>query len=236
MLLENFTYNARSGLSLQDIMIVDKSGKYIQTDITDLVAKSIGSAPQITFMILATNKDGGVAQFNSKENPQNKPYIKVQTAGGPVTIYPSDDSYISMGENSQANYASSLYLLAEESAVNEPQPVNGNTKRIYLKFDISQFGGAGGISSATFNIYGKNIGANEEKKVVLFSSFDNAWKESTITAANATSQVIFSYDQETSWRWEQPSGAGYRYEEELFRFDTWYDKLVKAYNSTSDGK
>lgn len=40
----------------------------------------------------------------------------------------------------------------------------------------------------------------------------------------------------TTWPWNQPSNAGARYQEELLRFNTWMDKLVKLYNYTGDEK
>lgn len=47
---------------------------------------------------------------------------------------------------------------------------------------------------------------------------------------------IYSYDQAKSWYWNQPISAGFRYQEELLRFNTWFDKLVKLYHYTGDEK
>ncbi len=232
LLTKNFMYNARSGLALQSYMYVDGTAKYTSADVTGAFKTYSASRSQMTFMVLADDKDKYTVSFDSKEGA-NTPYIKVVSGGKEKTLYPVDDTYINASTNASKNFGSSTVLQACESAIGTTDLVNVYTKRIYLKFDTSSLGN---VSSAKLYMHGYNQSADENKELVVFYSDDSTWQEETATYNKVLPQVIYSYDQDDSWGWNAPSGCGARYPEELLRFDTWFDKLVKAYNSTGDEK
>ena len=237
LLLKNYMYNANSGITPVELMSVGNTPSYVSGDITDTVTKYLGTRSYLTFWITSTDKNGDSAVFNSKEASENPPYLQIKVNGTDKVIYPEDDTMIKATDNKNINYGSQAQLVAHEDAIDSAQYlVNANTSRIYLKFDVSDLVKGDTVSAATFNIYGNNLVEGKEREVVLFYSDDSAWEEEKLTYANATAQVIFSYDQNDSWLWNQPTNAGFRYQEELLRFNTWFDKLVKMYNVTGDEK
>lgn len=237
LLMKNFMYNDRSGIIPAELMNVGNTPSYISGDVTSVLTKYLGIRKYLTFWVMATDKNGDSAVFNSKEAGENVPYLQVKVNGTDKVFYPTDDSMIKAAGNKNNNYGSETELVAHEDGIDETKTlVNDETSRIYLKFDVSELVKGDTISAATFNIYGHNVTADKEKEVVLFYSDDSSWEENKITYSNATAQIAFSYDQSDSWEWNQPTNGGYRYQEELLRFDTWFDKLVKMYNVTGDEK
>ena len=237
LLMKNFMYNDRSGVIPAELINVGNTPSYVSGDITSIITKYLGIRKYLTFWVMATDKNGDSAVFNSKEAGENIPYLKIKVNGTDKVIYPTEDSMIKAGDNKKKNYGSDSELVAHEDGIEETKTlVNSETSRIYIKFDVSELVKGDTVSAATFNIYGHNMTEGKEKEVVLFYSDDSSWTEKEITYAGATAQVAFSYDQSDSWEWNQPTNAGYRYQEELLRFDTWFDKLVKMYNVTGDEK
>jgi hypothetical protein len=238
LLLKNFMYNANSGISPLELLYINNTPKYHSADITDTVKKYIGTRQNLSFWAIATDKNGDKAIFNSKEaGEETSPYLLVKVNGTERIIYPSDDTNIKAGSNSSKAFGSEETLTACEDAINSPNTlVNENTSRVYMKFDMSWLKTGDTVTAATLNLYGHNENENAEKEVVIFYSDDSDWNEKTSTYKSVLAQVVYSYDQLDSWAWNQPSGAGYRYQEELLRFNTWYDKLVKLYNLTGDEK
>ena len=269
LLQENFMYNGNSGFTPVAVMNFTDKDEYVSADITDIVQSKFTSTQELAFYITATNKDGGLAKIYSKDSTveNSAPYIQVKVNGTDLTIYPSADTYISAGNNRSKNYGSSSWLEAEESVstIGTQSLVDSNTKRIYIRFNISGLKAGDTITAATLNLRGFNgvnvgtgdlnlelttneinegkteqdklnetIAGSAPKKVVVIQNGDSAWNENSLNYSNATAQLIYSYDQDDTWGWDQPSGAGYRYQEELLRFSTWYDKLVKLYNATGD--
>ncbi len=237
LLLKNYMYNANSGITPVELMYVGNTPSYVSGDITETVTKYLGTREYLTFWITSTDKNGDSAVFNSKEAETDIPYLQIKVNGTDKIIYPTADTMIKAGDNKNNKYGSEPVLVAHEDAIDSAQYlVNSETSRIYLKFDVSELVAGDTVTAATFNIFGNNLVEGKEREVVLFYSDDSAWDENAITYANATAQVIFSYDQNDSWLWNQPTNAGFRYQEELLRFNTWFDKLVKMYNVTGDEK
>ena len=238
LLTKNFMYNSRSGITPINILKVGNEECYRSVDVTSTVSKYVGNRQNLTFWILATDKNGDSAVFNSKDAGEDTaPYIRMRVNGTERIVYASEDTNICGGSNSSAVFGKSDKLVAREDAINDGNTlVNENTSRIYIKFDTSFLKSGDTVSAATLNLYGHNERADSEKETIVFYSDDSDWKENEATYKNMTAQVVFSYDQLDSWKWNQPSGAGYRYQEELLRFDTWFDKLVKVYNYTGEEK
>lgn len=110
LLKENFMYNGNSGLTPVAVMSFDQD-KYVQADITDIVKSNFTKTSELSFYITATNKDGGLAKIYSKDStvPDSTPYIQVKVNGTDLTLYPSNDTYISAGSNSGKNYGKKCF-------------------------------------------------------------------------------------------------------------------------------
>ncbi|MDD6483374.1 MAG: S-layer homology domain-containing protein [Clostridiales bacterium] len=247
LLCKNFMYNAMSGISPVGIMDVGNSKQYRGVDVSATVTKYLGTREYLAFLVVATDKNGDWAEFDSKEG-ENAPYLKLRVDGAEKIIYPTADTNIKAGDNKSKTYGSDTTLTAREDEFGTTTYshdgltdithifVNSNTSRIYLKFNISDLKSGDTIEAATLNLCGNNMVDGQSRETVVFYSDESTWDEETLTYANATAQVIYSYDQAKSWYWNQPISAGYRYQEELLRFNTWFDKLVKLYNYTGDEK
>ena len=247
LLCKNFMYNAQSGITPVGIMNVGNTKEYRGVDVSSTVTNYLGTRAELTFFVLATDKNGDWAEFDSKEG-ENKPYLRIRVDGAERVIYPTADTNIKAGANKGVNYGADEILTAREDEFGTTTYshdgltdtthifVNENTSRIYMKFDVSDLKKGDTIQSATLNLCGKNMTEGQSREVVVMYSDDSNWEENKITYSNATAQVIYSYDQAKSWYWNQPISAGYRYQEELLRFNTWFDKLVKLYHYTGDEK
>lgn len=247
LLCKNFMYNGNSGITPIDIMNIGNTPEYNNIDISETVTKYLGIREYLVFWVLATDKNGDWVDFDSKEGA-NRPYLQLKVDGADKIIYPTADTNIKAGSNKSTVYGSDTALTAREDEFGVTSyshdgvsdkthiHVNENTSRIYMKFDVSSLKEGDTINAATLNMYGSNQVAGQEKEVIVFYSDDSSWQEDKLTYSSATAQVIYSYDQAKSWWWNQPISAGYRYQEELLRFNTWFDKLVKLYNYTGDEK
>ena len=243
LLCDNLMYNGNSGISLVDVLTVDNEAKYVHTDVSSFVSKAVeDSTFVVPFLVMATKKDGCNAVFNSKEAGENIPYVEVVANGVRKKYYPTDDTMVRTENYAGQNYGSEPQLLAMESGIgrNNPATVGGNsypfddnTKRIYLKFKFDDLRKGDKIEAATLNLYGQNLEQQGEKDVVVFTNNETAWKENEYTW-NSINHLIFSWDREIDFVWTQPKGAGYRFEEEMFRFNTWFDVMVGQYNVTGD--
>ena len=233
LLTKNFFYNA-GWVTLIDSLKVTKQPGTTSADVTSYLSGKIGNESKVVFCLIAEEKDGAAAEFVSKEGGENQPYLDLKVNGTRRVIYPTADTYISAGDNANVNHGSEAVLLAEETAIGEEQPVNSDTKRIELMFDISDLKPGDTISAANLTLYGSCTGEQAEKSCVLFGQTETAWKEDTVTWSNMFGKVVYSFDQEEYINWTPPDDAAFRFKEDWFRFNTWWYLLVGAYNTTGD--
>ncbi|MEG2584568.1 MAG: hypothetical protein RSA27_08685, partial [Oscillospiraceae bacterium] len=93
LLTENYMYNANSGMEPVTMLTFDGTPKYAGGDVTDILIKKMGARQEITVIVTATNKDGGVIKFNSREGGKDvSPFLKVKVNGTEMNIYPSADT------------------------------------------------------------------------------------------------------------------------------------------------
>lgn len=230
--LKNFVFDYTSGVNLLNIFeVIDQPG-YTAVDVTDWIASSVGITLERGFIITAMDKDDETVVFNSQNSGENRPYLDIRVNGTSQRIYASDDTYVSAGANSNTCYGLEDRLYAEESGIGESQPVNEDTKRIYLKFNTSSLKKGDTVTAAALNLYGNTQNGTPKKELALFDSSDTSWEEETACLANVFGQTMYSYDQETQMPWVQPDTAAFRYEETWFRFAENYKALIRAYNST----
>lgn len=240
LLTKNFMYNHISGFTPLALFEVKPEPEWHSVDVTSTVSSNKGTMEELTFWVIATDKDGGMAEFASRETGETAPKLRVIVNGAQREYNPVADTYISAGANDGKYFGFEDTLKASEShTADEYMLVDANTNRVYIKFDVSDLKTSDTISAATLELYGSNTSDNgKNKETVVFYSADSAWDE-TLTNYKVPS-LIFSYDQIDSWLWVGPGTRqvdwGSRYMEELLRFSGWFGNLVGMYNVTGDEK
>ncbi|MCI9626773.1 MAG: hypothetical protein HFI90_08315 [Clostridia bacterium] len=263
LLKHNYTYNENSNAQLIDIATVE-SHEYneqqpVEVDVTSFVKTVLDSTTTVMPLYLtARNKDGAQISILSKEYGEGNLGARISVvSNGVTTDYEvKEDAMIAggYGKNASYNYKGATELLLEESlsSVNtrtpkeegagQPTtfPVDENTRRVHLKFDLAGAGASSDVASATLKLYAKiNDKENhvDRKDMVLFVTKNTDWSEDTVSF-NSTNQYIFSYEHEPSLRWHRPwlGAAGHRYTDELYRFNTYLKHPIGQYNYTTEDK
>lgn len=260
LLEHNYTYNTNSNATLIDIATAG-SHEYelIEVDVTANVKTVLDSTTtEMPFYLTARNKDGAQISIPSKEYGDGNMSARISiVSNGVTTDYEvKEDAMVAggYGTNAGYNYKNATELLLEESlssintrtpaeeGTGQPStfPVDENTRRIHLKFDLAGAGASGDVASATLKFYAKiNDKENhvDRKDLVLFVTKNVDWNEDTVTF-NTTNHYIFSYEHEPSLRWHRPwlGAAGHRYTDELYRFNTWLKDPIGQYSYTTEDK
>ncbi|MDO4757132.1 MAG: heparinase II/III family protein, partial [Parabacteroides sp.] len=187
-------------------------------------------------------KDDYEAVFYSKDS-EYEPYLELVVNGMTERLKPTKDAYVAAGEFSDENYGYDEFLRCRESGVGEEEPVNSETRRSFLVFDLSAYDAGDTISSAVLYLKGRwedkseNIRNDDsyEKKLVAISDMKDNWAEDTFTF-KTNSTVIFSYEGEFGTKWLQPnvpSNPDEVFESNLNRF-SWMKTLTSVYKDTGD--
>ncbi|MBP3360125.1 MAG: S-layer homology domain-containing protein [Clostridia bacterium] len=226
--------------------MVNGTDQYISFDVSPLWDEiKISADKMVSFYLMAYRKDGNEAVFASKEEGAHPPILEVESNGVVTTLIASDDATVSAGGNAAKNYGSESTLRVEESvsSIGAAQPMDANTKRAHLKFDLSPLSLNSNISRVTLKLYGKNATSNDEKEVLAFKVPTNSWKENKITFrsidgnnSNKYENMAYSWDGEKYLRFIMPDYCGYRYREEQDRFETWFFRFVANYIHASGDK
>lgn len=259
LLEHNYTYNTNSNAQLVDIATVDSHeyGTLYEVDVTSFVKTVLDSSTtEMPFYITARNKDGAQLSLLSKEYGDGTMGARISiVSNGVTTDYGvKEDAMVACGYGTNASYnykgATELQLEESLSSVNtrtpkeegngKPSvfPVDENTRRVHLKFDLAGAGASSAVTSATLKFYAKiNDKENhvDRKDMVLFVTKNVDWSEDTVSY-NTTNHYIFSYEHEPSLRWHRPwlGAAGHRYTDELYRFNTWLKAPIGQYSYATE--
>lgn len=172
LLCKNFMYNALSGITPVGLMNIGNEKEYRNVDVAATVTNYLGTRTYLAFWVIATDKNGDWAEFDSKDG-ENKPYLKLRVDGAEKIIYACEDTNIKAGSNQSVVFGTDAVLTAREDGT-DGVLVNDNTSRIYLKFDVSELRAGDTIQSATLNLYGSNMAEGQEKELVIFYSDDSS--------------------------------------------------------------
>lgn len=231
---DNMFFNQATGFNVLDKFSVPNTDAEVSANIIEEVQSAATAANKTKcFVLLALKKDGYQVDFHSADAADHQPYVVVNVNGTNRTFYPVQDVMVSAGSNASRNYGGQETISVQEAAINEAQPVNSDTKRIYMNFDFTGLNEGDEITEARLYLYGHNTKPEGDKDVVIFSNTNATWKENTVTFGNLE-HLIFSYDGESGPKWEQPANAGYRYEEELNRFENYASAMRQRYIYTED--
>jgi hypothetical protein len=193
-------WNGNSGYRILDIFTVGNKKDWYSIDLMSNI-RDITNANEVTVYLVALKKDGSVAQFESRNNESgNAPYLEVTINNVTTRIKASDDTYTSPHENHAKIYGAEPYFMVEESVSSigkgrdanyrtENVSVDRNTKRGYLKFNVSQIPKDASVESLAIKLYGSNVGDEGntgDMEIVAFKINNNAWCEGGYTAPNGT--------------------------------------------------
>lgn len=180
-----------------------------------------GNYDKISFMIMDVNKDDFQASFNSKESTETDsegkstaPYMEVVVNGTKRRYDVTDDTYVKGGENVDTNYGAEECLYAEESVSSisknisgaEKSPIDKFSKRVYLRFDLSDIDSTDVVSDARLNLYGNMTDSECDMKdgevkssmdVVVFNDPTVGVGELELDWTNTSMDYAFSYDGES---------------------------------------
>ncbi len=212
--------------------------EYHSVDVTHQWDSIKTAADHIVSMILmASEKDGNTAEFESKDAGQgHPPILEIESNGVVTTLTAIADATVIAGSHDSTNYGTEPTLLVEESAtsIGASEPTDSNTKRSHIKFDISDISVTDTITRVTLKVWGKNATSSDAKEIFAMKVPNNTWDENVITFAKldetqAYEHMAYSWDGEDSLRYIRPKYQGYRFREEMERFETWMPQLVGMY-------
>lgn len=231
---DNMFFNQATGFNVLDKFSVPNVESEVSANVLEEVrSAAAASSKEKCFVLLALKKDGYQVDFHSADAKTHQPYIIANVNGTNRRFEVAKDVMISAGANASRNYGHQATISVQEAAIGEAQPVNSDTKRIYMNFNFTGLTSGDEITEARLYLYGKNTKPEGDKDVVIFSNTNATWNESTVTFGNLE-HLIFSYDGESGPKWEQPgiSGqwkAGYRFEEEMNRFENYANAMRQRY-------
>ncbi len=233
---DNMFFNQATGFMPQDIVSVPNEDDWVSANVIEIAQTAAsGVNKEQCFIAVALKKDGYEAVFNSNdaEDENLRPYVEAVVNGVKKTFYPTQDVMISAGSNNKKNYAGEKTISVREAAIGEAQPVNSDTKRMYINIDFTGLVAGDDITEARLYLYGHNTKPEGNKDVVLFYTNAATWNENTVTWS-ALEHLIFSFDGESGPKWEQPDGAGYRFQEEMNRFEKYAQAMRMRYRYTKN--
>lgn len=255
LLLQNFHFNGNSNHNVADIFYMGSEWAPVYVEMKSQINRfKTRGDKMMPITICAVNKDDYEAEFYSKENPDAGPevlgksaYLEVQIGSTMRRIPVSEDTYTAAGEYRKQNFGAEPYLYAREAAIGETDPVNSDTRRTFLKFNLSDIGASDTITSARLVLWGRWVDKADtprgdmsyQKRMTAITNYDTGWTENELYFSDTShTNAIFSYDGEWGTKWVQPNkdrcNPLARFEEELFRFSGWFDKLCAQYQYTGN--
>ncbi len=150
-----------------------------------------------TYWLLDADMDGTMLEIASKENENGYgAYVEVIMNGVRETYPVIADTYISAGENTDANYGSEPILYCREASENEMMPISADTARPYFRFDL---GNTLNADSIKLNFYGHSTGEQVKKIYCATSNNGKNFEENSFTW-NKTPAEAFNFKQ-TGYVW-----------------------------------
>lgn len=197
--------------------------QYVDFDVSYTWPDIAGNAgKQVTFYIMATRKDGTMAELDSHE-ASHPPVLEVESNGVVTTFTATDDATMIAGSNAAKKYGTESTLQIEESvtSISKSDPTDSNTKRALVKFDLSSLNMEDTVTRATLKLYGRNATNDDAKEIIVMKATTDSWSEETVTFANYE-HMAYSWDGEGCIQYITPKYSGHRYREELQRFESVY--------------
>lgn len=146
---------------------------------------------QFSILLHAEDKEPALVEIDSRESCY-VPYIQVTLRDGScVQIKTTKDTTIRAGAYLGQNYGKDKVLRVMDSG----DPIDSNTQRAYLFFDLRCIPHPEDIQSAALFLHGENTAKSGNKKIHVFYKGDTAWEEESY-CWNTTALIggIYSWD------------------------------------------
>ena len=238
----NFMYAGNTAYIPRALYTAENNWGWKQEDITSLVTPGTSL---LAFMLVSLEKDDSVIEIKSRKGEAEfVPHIEAVVNGNIVKFPAVMDANISAGTNSnitssQLTAAAPDILKIAESATSNSKPndpVDENTFRTYLRFDLSEIKQGDKVSKATLNLYARNAGEAGDKDMILFSAGETTWLDSTMSwLAGDLLHYIYSFDGEEGPSWFLNTAANhfYRIREDPIRF-LWPIPIIGHYQTSNN--
>jgi hypothetical protein len=156
--------------------LVSNQGQYYEFDVTSYVRSQLNGDKVVSLVLKDVNNADKILQFNSKENPQNRPQLIIITdsvggSTGVTTFNTLADASVRDGSYSSKNYGSDGTLLIKGS------PNAGFTRHTYLRFGLT---GLTTVGTAKVRIYGSNTSGSKPVTVTGYGVDNDSWSENSI--------------------------------------------------------
>jgi len=161
-----------------------------------------------TAVIASMDKSNTPAEIKSRDTDA-PPVLTLVVNKVQKQYYPEADSYISPALNANVNYGSEKYLLAQEYGYrghwsDEENPWDeeaSETKRTYIRFDLSDIKSTDAISSASLTFTARTAagGDLDKKELMIYGWNHNDWKEDTLVWNSFTDWKFFSCNEQETW-------------------------------------
>ena len=245
LLMRNFYASSTLGTPLGIVKIGEEwstvsvnVGSYLK----DAVANGYGS---VTFVIASIDKSNTPAEIKSRES-DTPATLTLIVNGLPCTFTVAGDSYMRAGDYADTNFGWDEFLYAQEYGYrghwDDPSAPWGDdasdTKRTYIKFDISCLKKTDMISSAKLEFTARTApgGDLSEKELLVYGLKDSNWDEDTITWDSCSDNLMWSCNDSESWDYITTGDASTKGTSYEFQRGTPLVKVAKWYDYTRDEK
>jgi len=206
----NFYATNATGRSIEIVGGVNEqwnriTSKNVLTHVKNAVASG---NPYVCFVIASIDKSNTAAEIKSRDTDE-PPVLNLMVNNVQMSFNACADTYISPEFNALTNYGNEEILYAQEYGYvghwDDFTAPWGNeaseTKRTYIKFDLSNIASTATISSATFEFTARVApgGDLKEKELFIYGWQDASWEEKQLNWNSFTDWLFFSCNDQEAW-------------------------------------
>lgn len=180
----------------------------ISVDVTDSINQALVDGQLYrTFVIASIDKSNSYSEIMSKESGVAPTLtLIVNNVVKEFTVY--EDSYMRAGMYAGRNFGDEESMYVQEygyvghwdSAVNPWTTDASDTRRAYIKFDLSSLNKSDNITGAVLNFRARTVGGDlDEKEVVVYEWQDSNWSEKGLTWNTFTDWLMLSCNEQDTW-------------------------------------
>ncbi|MEE1043437.1 MAG: S-layer homology domain-containing protein [Clostridia bacterium] len=187
--------------------------------LTSYVSGMVKKSAPFTAVIASMDKSNTAAEIMSRHT-ENPPTLSLVVNNVQKVFVASEDTYISPGLNTYNNYGREEYLYAQEYGyvghwddfTNPWTETCSDTKRTYIKFDLSSINPNDKVTSATLSITVRTApgGDLEEKELLLEGWNDSSWEEYSANWKTWGDWLMFSCNDLETWNFIASNDSNYK--------------------------
>ncbi|MBR3934592.1 MAG: S-layer homology domain-containing protein [Clostridia bacterium] len=203
-----FKHNIISVNSPLDVLEVENEWGWVDVDISSQITSS---TKEKSFYFVAVEKDDSVIEISScRGEAQYAPKIEAVVNSNVVSSVAVMDAITSAGRNTYVTSDNltkdnpGILKVAESSTSigGGPVPVDENTFRTYIRFNLEDIIKPGDtVSKATLKIYTRINGNKEKKQMLLYSLGSTLWTGTLKWSDTQVQNTVFVYDGDDAINW-----------------------------------